>query len=52
MEEILNKIEKNTRHKWSALVIVTNNKTAFTTTFNPPLELDRDKHYEIALVNL
>jgi hypothetical protein len=52
MEEILKQIEKNTRHKWSTRIIVSANKTSFNTTFNPPLELDKNKHYEIALTNL
>lgn len=52
MEEILNKIEKNIQHKWSMQITVSDNKTSFTTTFNPPLEVDKDKHYEIALNNL
>jgi hypothetical protein len=52
MEEILKEIAKNTRPKFSTQIIVTSNKTSFYTTFNPPLELEKDKNYEVALVNL
>ena len=50
--ELLEKIAKNTEHKTSFQIIVSNNKSSFNTRFNPKLELDRDKVYEIALVNL
>ena len=50
--ELLEKIVKNTTHKTSFQIIVSNNKSSFNTRFNPKLELDRDKVYEIALVNL
>ena len=33
-------------------IVVSNNKTQFTTRFNPPIQLDKNKRYEIALVNL
>ena len=45
-------IVKNTEHKTSFQIIVCDNKSSFNTRFNPKLELDRDKVYEIALVNL
>ena len=50
--ELLEKIVKNTTHKTSIQIIVSDNKSSFNTRFNPKLELDRDKVYEIALVNL
>ena len=50
--ELLEKIVNNTEHKTSLQIIVSDNKSSFITRFNPKLELDRDKVYEIALVNL
>ena len=50
--ELLKKIVKNTEHKTSFQIIVSDNESSFITRFNPKLELDRDKVYEIALVNL
>ena len=50
--ELLEKIVKNTTHKTSFQIIVSDNKANFNTRFNPKIELDRDKVYEIALVNL
>ena len=50
--ELLKQIVKNTEHKTSFQIILNDNKSNFNTRFNPKLELDRDKVYEIALVNL
>ena len=50
--ELLQKIAKNTEHKTSFQIIVSGNETSFNTRFNPKIELDREKVYEIALVNL
>ena len=50
--ELLEKIVKNTTHKTSFQIIVSDNKSNFNTRFNPKIELDRDKVYEISLVNL
>ena len=50
--ELLEKIARNTEHKISFQIIVSDNKTSFNTRFNPKIELGRDKVYEIALVNL
>ena len=50
--ELLEKIARNTEHKTSFQIIVSDNKTSFNTRFKPKIELDRDKVYEIALVNL
>ena len=52
MEPLLETIAKNTAPKSSMQIVVSNNKTQFTTRFNPPIELDKNKRYEIALVNL
>ena len=52
MEALLDTIAKNTASKTSMQIIVSNNKTQFTTRFNPPIQLDKTKQYEIALVNL
>ena len=50
--ELLEQIVKNTTHKTSFQIIVSDNKSDFNTRFNPKIELDRDKVYEISLVNL
>ena len=50
--ELLKQIAKNTEHKMSFQIIVSNKESSFNTRFNPKLELDRDKVYETALVNL
>lgn len=52
MEELLTQIVDNTSKKSSYQIIVSDNKTRIKTKFNPPLELDKKKSYEIALVNL
>ena len=48
----LKQIAKNTAHKTSFQVIVSGDKSNFNTFFNPKIELDKEKVYEIALVNL
>ena len=50
--QLLERIAKNTDHKTSFQVIVSGNQSSFNTLFNPKIELDRNKVYEIALVNL
>ena len=50
--ELLERIANNTDHKTSFQIILSNDKTNFGTRFNPKLELDEKKKYEIALVNL
>ena len=50
--ELLKQVAKNTEHKTSFQIKVSDNKSSFNTGFNPKLELDRDKVYEIDLVNL
>ena len=52
MEELLAKICKNTEPKGSRQIVVRSNKTRFNTRFNPPMQLDKNKKYEMALVNL
>ena len=48
--DLLKQIAKNTEHKTSFQIIVSDYKSSFR--LNPTLQLDRDKEYEIALVNL
>ena len=50
--DLLKQIAENTEHKTSFQIIVSDNKSSFNTRLNPTLQLDRDKEYEIALVNL
>ena len=52
MEDLLKQIMKNTEYKTSFQIMVSDNKSRFKTRFDPTLQLDRDKKYEIALVNL
>ena len=52
IKEYLKIIAKNTAHKTSFQVIVSGDKSNFNTLFNPKIELDKEKVYEIALVNL
>ena len=49
--ELLEKIIQNTELKTSTQIVVSENSTKTKTTFNPPLELDRTRKYEMALVN-
>ena len=46
------KIVQNTEPKTSTQIVVSKNSTKIKTTFNPPLELNRTRKYEMALVNL
>ena len=52
MEDLLRQIADNTASKMSTSIAVSNSKTDFITKFNPPLQLDNKKSYEMALVNL
>ena len=52
MENLLKQIVNNTEPKWSFSVVVSDNKTRFETWFKPPIQLDKKKDYEIALINL
>ena len=48
--ELLEKIALNTEPRDSFQIVVTDNKTRFTTRFNPHIQLKKNKSYEIALV--
>ena len=50
--KLLEHIVKNTTHKTSFQIILSSDKSNFNTRFNPKLELDKEKVYEIALANL
>jgi len=50
--ELLEKIVQNTEPKTSTQIVVSENSTKIKTTLNPPLELDRTRKYEMALINL
>ena len=50
--ELLEKIALNTEPKESFQIVVTDNKTKFSTRFYPHIQLKKNKRYEIALVNL
>ena len=52
MEELLKQIVNNTERKISFSVVASDNKTRFKTWFKPPIQLDKNKDYEIALINL
>ena len=49
--ELLERIPHNTEPKESFQIVVSDNKTKFTTRFNPHIQLKTDKKYGIALVN-
>jgi hypothetical protein len=51
MEDLLKQIVKNTKPKDSIQLILSDNKTRFTTNFNSPLS-PNSTGYEVALVNL
>jgi len=50
--ELLQKIAHNTEPKESFQIVLNDNKTRFTTQFNPHIQFKKNKSYEIALVNL
>ena len=52
MENLLKQIVNNTEPKRSFSIIVSDNKTRFKTWFKPPIQLDKNKDCEIALINL
>ena len=52
MENLLKQIVNNTEPMRSFSVVVSDNKTRFKTWFKPPIQLDKRKDYEIALINL
>jgi hypothetical protein len=52
MEKRLEKIADNTNPKSSFHILLSDNKSDIKTKFNPVLQLDEAKEYEMALVNL
>ena len=52
MEELLKQIVNNTEPKRSFSVVVSDNNTKFKTWFKSPIQLDKKKDNEIALINL
>ena len=52
MENLLKQIVNNTKPKRSFSIVVSDNKTRFKTWFKPPIQLDKKKDYEIAVINL
>lgn len=52
MEQLLEKIARNTEPKKSFYILVSDKSTRIRTKFNPLLQLDKNKQYEMALVNL
>ena len=51
MENLLKQIVNNTEPKRSFSVVLSNNKTRFKAWFLLPIQLDKKKDYEIALIN-
>ena len=49
---LLKQTLNNTESKRSFSIVVSDNKTRFKTRFEPPIQLDQKKDYEIALINL
>ena len=52
MEDLLKQIVNNTEPKRSFSIVVSDNKTRFKTRVKPPIQSDKKKDYEIALINL
>ena len=52
MEDLLKQIVNNTEQQRSFSIVVSDNKTRFKTCFKPPIQLNKKKYYEIALINL
>ena len=52
MEQRLKQIVNNTEPERSFSIVVSENKSRFKTWFKPPIQLDKKKDYEIALINL
>ena len=52
MEDLLKQIVNNTEPKRSFSIVVSDNKIRLKTWFKPPIQLDKKKDYEIALINL
>ena len=52
MENLLKQIVNKTESKRSFSIVVIDNKTRFKTWLKPPIQLDKKKDYEIAIINL
>ena len=52
MEQLLQQVVNSTEPKRSFWFVVSDNKPRFKTWFKPPIQLDKKKDYEIALINL
>ena len=52
MEKLPKQIVNNTEQHRSFSIVAIDNKTRFKTWFKPPVQLDKRKNYEIALLNL
>ena len=52
IDKLLKQIASNTEPKKSFSIVVSDNKTTFKTWFKPPIQLDKKRYYEIALINL
>ena len=52
MKNLIKQIVNNTKPKRSFSNVVSDNKTRFKTWFKPPIQLDKRKDDEIALINL
>ena len=52
MKNLLKQIVNNTEPKRSFSIVVSDNKTRFKTWFKSPIQLNKKKDYEIALINL
>ena len=52
MENLLKQIVSKTEPKRYFTIVVSDHKTRFKTWFKPPIQLDKKKDYEMALINL
>ena len=52
MENLLKQIVNKTEPNRSYSIVLSDNKTTFKTWFKPPIQLDKKKIYEKALINL
>ena len=52
MGQLLKQIVHNTEPKRSFSSVLSENKTRFKTWFETPIQLDKNKEYEITLINL
>ena len=52
MENLLKQIVNNTEPQRSFSIVISDNKTRLKTQLQPPIQLDKKKDYEIALIKL